>query len=998
MRASAISRALSSWASAVTVTVWWLVVGCVVATGLWAGTVDACAASRPDRAILYFTSSQPATLNTVEDITDNVRANQRHAGGQHVLYLDYFGVALSTPSSSNNWYTTRPAVQSTVQGTKNHDMMLDVAGGATLVGGLGDDTYLVVDSRTKIIELPNQGNDTVISYTHYVLPSNVERLVLQANMITGIAADTGSLVTSLGLRNNLVSGVGNDVLADETVDLQNIFVFDKGSGRDVIYGFSATGENHDIIRINDPAFSTFAKVQSALAQVGNDVRLTFSANDAVLIKNVKLGDLSADDFLLTFSPTGLKQTFADEFDGISLYNAQTGHGTWKTSYTYGPSDGWSSISSRTLAANGELEIYVDPTYAGDPAKNTKPLGINPFSVKDGVLSITATKLTAQQSAALYDMPYASGVLTTEKTFAQTYGYFEIRAELNMTKGLFPAFWLLPTSRTWPPEIDIFENVGQNYTSAGSIAGDGSNAFYTYFPDGLTGMHTYGLLWTAEKITWYVDGQAVGSIPTPADMHQDMYMIVNLAVGGHWAGSPDPDFTSASINIDYVRVYSLDAIEAAASAGNRTIATADNHYVLPDDIHNLSYSGTADATLVGNALSNIIHGGAGNDLFHLEQGGADQVFGGAGNDAFYFGAAMTADDVVDGGTGNDTLGLQGDYRLSFGPSSLVNVETIALLSGSDARFGDSGGHRYSYDLTTDDANVGAGAMLTVNFNRLQPGENVNFDGSAETDGAFLFYAGFGDDHLIGGAGVDGFFFGDGGRFSAADRIDGGGSGNDQVGLCGDYSAGVTLSATTITNIQSIALLSSGDPRAVPGAGPYCYNLTFDDANVAAGTQFTVSGVRLAANEWIHFDGSAETNGSFQFLGGAGDDILIGGSGADIFYGGKGADTFTGGGGGDIYRYVAATDSTAAAQDRILDFAQGDRIALSEIDANAHSAGRDAFTFIGADAFTGRAGELRIVGAGSQWTVEADVNGDGAADFVLGVHTLANHVLAVTDLII
>src|SRR5205085_6213146 len=94
--------------------------------------------------------------------------------------------------------------------------------------------------------------------------------------------------------------------------------------------------------------------------------------------------------------------------------------------------------------------------------------------------------------------------------------------------------------------------------------------------------------------------------------------------------------------------------------------------------------------------------------------------------------------------------QGNYAgLTLGATSLVNIETMVLLPGNDTRFGDTSGALYSYNLTTVDANVAAGQLLTVNFNTLRSGENVTFNGSAETDGSFLTYGGLGNDTVTGG---------------------------------------------------------------------------------------------------------------------------------------------------------------------------------------------------------------------------------------------------------
>ena len=75
----------------------------------------------------------------------------------------------------------------------------------------------------------------------------------------------------------------------------------------------------------------------------------------------------------------------------------------------------------------------------------------------------------------------------------------------------------------------------------------------------------------------------------------------------------------------------------------------------------------------------------------------------------------------------------------------------------------------------------------------------------------------------------------------------------------------------------------------------------------------------------------------------------------------------------------------------------RIDLSSIDADANAAGDQAFNFIGSDAFSGAAGELRAVfDAGSSiWTVSGDVDGDGLADLAIHVTTTGSDPIASGD---
>jgi Ca2+-binding RTX toxin-like protein len=135
------------------------------------------------------------------------------------------------------------------------------------------------------------------------------------------------------------------------------------------------------------------------------------------------------------------------------------------------------------------------------------------------------------------------------------------------------------------------------------------------------------------------------------------------------------------------------------------------------------------------------------------------------------------------------------------------------------------------------------------------------------------------------------------------------------------------------------------------------------------------------------------GNDMLKGGGGADLLSGDDGNDILIGGAGGDLLFGGQGADTFKYMSVTDSTLLNSDKIADFssADGDKIDLSAIDANSLTAANDPFSYIGAGAFTGVAGELHFIGG----FLEGDVNGDGAADFRIGVSVAA---LGAGDLIV
>ncbi len=234
-------------------------------------------------------------------------------------------------------------------------------------------------------------------------------------------------------------------------------------------------------------------------------------------------------------------TFSDEFNGQTLDKAK-----WGTGYPWGAANG------STNAGNGEAQWYVNADYAPTAGTGT-------YTVHNGALDIKEAPASAATQSLINGYQYTSGMVNTEKSFSQTYGYFEMRADIPDGKGVWPAFWLLPTNGGWPPELDVMEVVGSKPDALVTTVHWDQNGHQMVNKDtvvpGLSsgGMHTYGVDWQPDTITWYLDGKQVYEAATPADMHQPMYMLANLAAGGQWAGQPDG--STNHMLIDYIRAYS-----------------------------------------------------------------------------------------------------------------------------------------------------------------------------------------------------------------------------------------------------------------------------------------------------------------------------------------------------------------------------------------------------------------------------------------------------------
>ena len=387
------------------------------------------------------------------------------------------------------------------------------------------------------------------------------------------------------------------------------------------------------------------------------------------------------------------------------------------------------------------------------------------------------------------------------------------------------------------------------------------------------------------------------------------------------------------------------------------------------IENITGSALADH-LTGDAGVNMLLGGARDDTLH-GGAGADTLDGGAGSDfANYQGsaAAVTLDLLAGTVSGGDA---QGDV--------LTSIENLYGSSFDDQLTGDNGRNVIGGE-NGNDTIIGHGGDDALN------GEA----GNDTLDG------GDGNDRLVGGAGIDTIHGGTG-----ADSIDAGADNDIVFGDAGNDSLYGGAGDDQIDGGDGNDVLegAAGADALTGGAGidtaSYASSAAGVTISLASGTGLggdaqgdTLTGIEnlagSAQNDTLTGDAEANT-----LSGGAGDDVLAGGLGGDLLKGGAGNDSL-------VYTGIGDSTVAAAGKDTIADFATGDHIDLSAIDADGNQANGDTAFAFGTGAFTGHAGELRIVTAGAVQVVYADTNGDRIADFAINV--LSDHPLTAADFLL
>jgi beta-glucanase (GH16 family) len=228
-----------------------------------------------------------------------------------------------------------------------------------------------------------------------------------------------------------------------------------------------------------------------------------------------------------------KLVWADEF------NTKGAPDSTKWSYDIGTGDwGW---------GNNEKEYYTNRSEN--------------VSIAKGKLKITALKENYNGSA------YTSTRMLTRDKFHFTYGKVEVRAKLPAGVGTWPAIWMLGSNiktAGWPNcgEIDIMEHKGcipnKIYTTLHypKHYGDKADGDSIMIKNANTAFHKYSTEWTATSIKFFVDDVIVKSYvnDSASPFHKDFHIILNVAMGGNFAGPIDATITKASMEVDYVRVY------------------------------------------------------------------------------------------------------------------------------------------------------------------------------------------------------------------------------------------------------------------------------------------------------------------------------------------------------------------------------------------------------------------------------------------------------------
>jgi beta-glucanase (GH16 family) len=243
---------------------------------------------------------------------------------------------------------------------------------------------------------------------------------------------------------------------------------------------------------------------------------------------------------------GPDPVWADEFDYVGLPDPT------KWAYdTHANSFGW---------YNNELQYYSNAR-----TENSR--------VDGDVLIIEARREAADALPSNNGQDYTSARLVTQGQASWTYAFIEVRAKVPCGQGSWPAIWTLADvpGMQWPldGEMDIMEHVNNEalihfnvHTDAHNHAegtAAGTSRSVTVCDDSF---HNYQLTWTPTEILIGMDNNNylrynnVGNGVSQWPFDQPQFLLLNIAVGGDWPGTPNDSIFPITMEVDYVRVYQI----------------------------------------------------------------------------------------------------------------------------------------------------------------------------------------------------------------------------------------------------------------------------------------------------------------------------------------------------------------------------------------------------------------------------------------------------------
>jgi trimeric autotransporter adhesin len=685
------------------------------------------------------------------------------------VVTENMGEGTDTVQSSISYTLGANAENLTLTGTANIDgtgneldnVLTGNSGANNLIGGIGNDMYVVDNTGDVVTENAGEGTDTVQSGISYTLGANVENLTLTGTAnIDGTGNELDNVLTGNSGANKLTGGAGNDVYVVNNTD--DVVIENAGEGTDTVqssisYTLGANMENLTLIGT------------ATLNGMGNtlDNVITGTGKD-----NVLDGQAGADTMI---GGAGNDTYVVDNAGDVVLENASEGSDTVQSSVSY------------TLGGNVENLTLTSSAGNIDGIGNTLNnviTGNSLSNVLDGQAGVDTMTGGAGDDTYIVDN---SGDIVTEKTGE---GIDAVWSSINYALGANLENLTLLGAGDINGDGNSLDNV--------IIGNKGDNNLYGYagndFLDGgegadIMGGGTGNDVYVMDNVNDIVQenvGEGVDTVQSTVTYSlgvnvENLTQTGTANVDGYGNGLHNVIYGNSGNNIldggagndtmvggagddTYVVDSTGDVITENAGEGVDTVRT-NLAYTLTSNVENLTLTGSTDINGTGNAQGNIITGNGGNNV--LDGGaGTDTLLGGAGNDTYI--VDNTGDMIIENaGEGIDTVRSSASYTLSDNVENLTLTGTADLAgagnsldntitsgAGNDTLIGGIGNDTYVVnsisDVIVENAGAGIDTMQSsVTYTLSENMENLTLTGTGNLNG----YGNSLDNVLTGNSGIN-----------------------------------------------------------------------------------------------------------------------------------------------------------------------------------------------------------------------------------------------------
>ncbi|MDA8129849.1 MAG: hypothetical protein M0Z73_14285 [Betaproteobacteria bacterium] len=808
----------------------------------------------------------------------------------------------------------------------------------TLSGGLGDDTYVVVDTLDTLVEKANEGIDTVQASVTYALGANLENLTLTgASAIDGTGNELDNVILGNSAANILSGGLGDDIYI---VGYGDTVTENAGEGVDAVQSSVnyMLGSNVENLTLTGYAYSG----------TGNALNNTLIGNAS---SNILDGGAGADAM---FGGVGDDTYIVDNSGDSVVENANEGADTVQSSVSYTLADNIENLTLTGAAATNGTGNSLNNILTGSSGSNvlTGGSGNDTYVISNGD--------TVVENA-------GEGVDTVQAPISYTLG-------ANVENLTLTGTAIAGTGNSLDNILVGNSLNNQLSGGAGNDYLDGSYGIDTLA--GGVGDDTY-VVDTATDLINEFSEEGIDTVQSSVtftlganleNLTLKGYSIINgtgNALNNVLIGNEGINVLSGGLGDDTYVIGTGDSVVENFNEGVDTVQSALT-YALGANVENLTLTGASAISGTGNSLSNILVGNASNNTLD-GQLGADTMIGGTGDDIYFVESA--ADVVVELiNEGTDTAYSAIDYvlgdnvenlNLGFGLSvngtgnSLDNAlvggmvdnvlmglggnDTLDGGYGADTLIGNSGNDIYVVDNIGDVVIEADNEGLDTVQSMIDYVLGANIENLTLKSFAAVKATGNALDNVIVGS-------------DANNQLDGGAGADAMSGGAGDDTYLVDNAGDSVSE-------NSND-----GTDTVLSSITWAlGSNVE---NLTLTGTAAISATGNDIDNVLTGNGAANILtGGLGNDWLDGGAGADIMIGGSGSDTYI-------------VDDAA---DSVQDTDYGIDRVLSSV-SFALGANLENLTLTGANAIDGIGNELNNVLIGND---SANMlNGGSGSDTLIG----------------